>query len=185
VPPSLQQPIGLAFLALDQEGRDVLYSRPGPHHVKGDVAKATKAVRTAYDDLQAFRASHGLELPSSLPNIAKSLDKLCAELNVIADSTEALSIVHGCALGQESDSAETPLPNAIVHDMEATATCFRTMRYASPIEMSAALGEQQCQKIQEMVDRYETIASTILNKHKECVLIEQNPRVWLLSLIDP
>jgi hypothetical protein len=107
------------------------------------------------------------------------LDKLCAELNVIADSTEALSIVHGCALRQESDSAETRLSDAIVHDMEATAICFRTMKY---IEMPAALGERECQKIQEMVDRYETIVSTILNKHKECVRIESNRCVCLLLI---
>jgi hypothetical protein len=180
--PSLHQSGSVAFLALNHEGRDVLYSRPMHHHEEGDVAKATRAVRTACDGLQAFRASRRLQIPSSLPDIIIALDQLCAKLNVLTDSTEALSIFRACTLREESDSAETPLSDAIIHDMEAAARYFKAMTPEGPAELPVTLSEHECQKVKEMVHRYESIVSTMLSKHKECVQDEFTRCVCLLSI---
>jgi hypothetical protein len=139
------------------------------HHEEKDVAKTTRAVRTACDDIQAFRASRHMQVPSSLPDIIIALDQLCAKLNVLTDSTEALSIFHTCTLREEGDSAETLLSDVIIHDMEAAATYFRTMMPEGPTELPATLSEQECQKVEEMIHRYDSIVSTMLSKHKECV----------------
>jgi hypothetical protein len=179
--PSLHQSGSVAFLAFNHEGRDVLYSRPMHHHEEGDVAKATRAVRTACDDIQAFRASRHLQVPSSLHDIVIALDQLCAKLDVLSDSTEALSIFRACTLREESDYAETPLSDAIIHDMEAAATYFRTMMPEGPAELPVTWSEQECQKVKEMVHRYEAIVPTMLSKHKECVQDESND-ACLLSI---
>jgi hypothetical protein len=139
------------------------------HHEVGDVAKATRAVRTACDDIQAFRASRHLQVPSSLHDIVIALDQLCAKLDVLSDSTEALSIFRVCTLRHERNSVETALSDAIIHDMDAMATYFRTMMPEGAAELPVTMSEQECQKVKEMVHRYESIVSTMLSKHKECV----------------
>jgi hypothetical protein len=180
--PSLHQSGSVAFLALNHEGRDVLYSRPMHHHEEENIAKATRAVRTACDGLQAFRASRHLQIPSSLPDIVIALDQLCARLSVLTDSTEALSIFRAYTLREESGSAETSLSDAIIHDMEAAATCFKAMTPEGPTELPVTLSEQECQKVKEMVHRYESNVSTMLSKHKECVQDESNRCVCLLFI---
>jgi hypothetical protein len=172
-PPSRHQSGSVAFIALNHEDRDVLYSRPMHHHEEGDVVKATRAVRTARDGLQSFRATRHLT-PSSLPDIVVALDQLCAKLNFLADSTEALSIFRACTVREESDSVETSLFNAIIHDMKATAAYFTTETSKGPAETPATLSEQECRKVKDMVDRYVTIVSTMLGNPKECVRIESN-----------
>jgi hypothetical protein len=181
-PPSPPQSTSVLFLPLNREGRDVLYSRPMLRHEKGDIARATRAIRTAYDDLQASRASRHLQFQSSLPHIAKALNNLCAKLNVITDSIEALSIFCGCTLEQESNFVETPLSDAIVQDMEATATYFRAMKSVGITMIPAALRNQEYRNIKNMVDRYETAVSTILSKHIECVRDESTRCMWLLLI---
>jgi hypothetical protein len=139
-----------------------------PYHEKGDVLKATRAIRAACDDIQAFRAGRHLQFPSLLSDIVSALDQLSAELNVLTNTNEALSIFRAYTLKEESNYA---LSNAIVHVMEATATYFRTMTPEGPAELPAILSEQECRKVKEMVYRYVTTVSTILGSLKECVRI--------------
>jgi hypothetical protein len=156
------------------------------HHGEEDIAKATRAVHTARDGLQSFRASRHSQIPSLLPDIVIALDQLCANLSVLTDSSEALSIFRACTLREESDSVETPLSDAIIHDMEAAATYFRIMTPESPTELPtelpAALSEQECQKVKEMVHRYESIVSMMVSKHKECVRDKSTRCVCLLLI---
>jgi hypothetical protein len=152
------------------------------HHEEADIAKATRAVRTACDGLQSFRASRHLQIPSSLPDIIIALDQLCAKLNILADSTEALSIFRACTLREESDSVETSLSDAIIHDMKATAVYFRTETSEGSAETPVTLSEQECRKVKVMVYQYESIVSTMLSKHKECVQDESTQCVCLLSI---
>jgi hypothetical protein len=152
------------------------------HHKEEDVAKATRAVRTACDDIQAFRASRHSQLPSSLPDVVAALDQLCAKLEVITVSTKALSIFRACTLKGETDSVKTPLSDAIRHDMEAAATYFRTMTLEGPTELPFTLSEQECLKVKEMVHRYEPIVSTMLSKHTECVQDKSTRCVDLLLI---
>jgi hypothetical protein len=180
-PPSLHPSSRVAFIALNHQGRDVQYTRSIADHEEEDIAKAMRAVRTACDGLQSFRAIHHLQIPSSLPDIVIALDQLCAKLNVLTDSTEALSIFRACTFRVESDSVETPLSDAIIHDMEAVARYFRTMTPEDTAELPATLSEQECQKVKEMVHRYGSIVSTMLSKHKECVQDESTRCLCLLS----
>jgi hypothetical protein len=152
------------------------------HHEEADIAKATRAVRTACDGLQSFRASRHLQISSSLPDIIIALDQLCAKLNILADSTEALSIFRACTLREESDSVETSLSDAIIHDMKVTAVYFRTETSEGSAETPVTLSEHECQKVKEMVYQYESIVSTMLSKHKECVQDESTQCVCLLSI---
>jgi hypothetical protein len=169
-------------MTLNHQGQDIHYTRSMAHHEEADIAKATRAVCTACDGLQALRASRHLQIPSSLPDIITALDQLCAKLSVLTDSTEALSIFRACTLREESDSVETPLSDAIIHDMEAAATYFRTMTSGGPTELPVTLSEQECRKVKDMVDRYVTIVSTMLGNPKECVRIEST-RCPCFSLI--
>jgi hypothetical protein len=166
-----------ALLATSHDGPATLYSQPRPlavhavtsEHEEEDVARAIRAVRTAYDSLQALRTSGHSNIPSSLFNLDKTLDKLCGKLYVLADSTEALSIFRAYTLKGASNSVETSLSDAIVHDMEATATYFRAMR---PVGLTGTPGdwdEQKCQNIKAIIERYLPIVSTVLSKHQECV----------------
>jgi hypothetical protein len=182
VPPPLHPSRSVAFIALNHESRDVHYTQSMAHHEEEDIAKATRAVCTACDDVEAFRASRHLQIPSSLPDIVIALDQLCANLSVLADSTKALSIFRACTLREESDSVETPLSDAIIHDMEAAATYFKAMTPEGSIELPVTLSEQECQKVKEMVHRYESIVSTMLSKHKECVQDEFTGCVCLLLI---
>jgi hypothetical protein len=142
------------------------------HHEEKDISRATRAVRTAGDDLQLFRASRQLQLPLSLRNVAKALESLSTKLDVLAGLLEARSIFRGWTLNADINNVETPLSDAIVHDMEATATYFRAMMLEGSNEIPATVSEQECQNIKKMIDRYETVLSTILNRHEECVRVE-------------
>jgi hypothetical protein len=144
------------------------------HHEESDIAKATRAVRAACDDTQEFRASRHLQIPSSLHDIVIALDQLFTKLDVLSNSTEALSIFRACTLREESGSVETSLSDAIIHDMEAATTYFRTVTPEGPAELLVTLSEQECRKVKDMVDRYVTIVSTMLGNPKECVRIESN-----------
>jgi hypothetical protein len=137
-------------------------------HEEEDVARVIRAVRTAYDDLQALRASRHSNIPSSLSNVDKTLDKLYGKLNLLMGSTEALSIFRGCTVNVTSNSVVILLSGAIGNDMEATAKYLRNMTHVGPVSL---LGDvhRNCRKIQQMVDRYETVVSTVLSKHKEYV----------------
>jgi hypothetical protein len=181
-PPSLHPSRSVTFIALSHEGRDVHYTRPIAHHEEEDIAKASRAVRAACDGLQSFRASRHLQIPSSLPDILTALDQLCAKISVLTDSTEALSIFRACTLREDSDSFGTPLSDAIIHDMEAAATYFRTMMPEGPGELPVTLSEQECLKVKEMVHRYESIVSTMMSKHKECVRDKSIQCVCLLLI---
>jgi hypothetical protein len=152
------------------------------HREEADIAKATRAVRTACDGLQALRASRHLQVPSSLPDVVIALDQLCAKLDVLSDSTEAHSIFLACTLRQESDSVETPLSGAIIHDIQVAATYFKTMTPEGPAELPITLSKHECQKVKEMVHRYESIVATMLSKHKECVQDKLIRRVDLLLI---
>jgi hypothetical protein len=135
-------------------------------HEEQDVARVMRAVRTAYDDLQALRASRHSTIPSSLSDAEKALDKLCGKLNVLSDSPEAFSIFREYTVKQASNSVRTSLSDAIVHDMKAMATYFRAMK---PVGLKNDLDKGKCRSIKAIVDRYKTIVSTVLNKYKECV----------------
>jgi hypothetical protein len=141
-------------------------------HDEDNVARAVRAIRAAYDDLQAVRAIRHSKIPSSLSDADKVLDKLCGKLTALAESSEALSIFREYTLKEAYSSVETSLSDAIVHDMEATATYFRTMNLVGPAGVLGSVEEQKCQNIKVTVDRYETIVSTVLSKHRECVRIE-------------
>jgi hypothetical protein len=138
-------------------------------HGKEDITRAIKAVRTAYDDLQAFRGSRHSNIPSSLSSLDKTLDKLCGKLYVLADSTDALSIFRTYTPHESSNSVGSSLSDAIVHDMEATATYFRVMKTAGLTGTPGDLDEQKCQNIKAIINRYKTIVSAMLNRHRECV----------------
>jgi hypothetical protein len=138
-------------------------------HEEEDVARVMRAVRSAYDNLQALRASHSSNIPSSLSNVDKTLEKLYGRLNLLTGSTEALSIFRGCTVNVTSNSVEILLSGAIMNDMEATAKYLKNMTRVGLGNRSGDFHEQNCQKIQQTVDRYEMIVSTVLSKHKEYV----------------
>jgi hypothetical protein len=136
------------------------------YHEEDSVALAMRAVRTACEDLQALRASHHSNIPSSLSDAEKALDKLCSKLSVLNDSPEALSVFREYTVKVANSSVETSLSDAIVHDMEAMATYFRAMK---PVGLTNDLDKQKCRSTKAIVDRYKTIVSTVLRKYKECV----------------
>jgi hypothetical protein len=142
------------------------------NHEEEDVARAVKAVRAAYDALQALRASRHSKIPSSLYNAGATLNRVFCNLELLSESTEALSIFRAYTVKEASNSVGTSLADAIVHDMEETATCFETMKPVGPSKIPDDLDKQKCRNIKEMVDQYETIISMVLGKHKECVLNE-------------
>jgi hypothetical protein len=133
------------------------------------VTRATKAVRTAYDDLQALQTSHNSMIPLSLLVASTALDKLSCNLNLVAGSAEALAIFCSFSLKQTSVSPETLLSDALVHDMEAIARHFRLMTPATPLEMSSALDEEECGDIAGMVDRYDRTVFSVLVQRTACV----------------
>jgi hypothetical protein len=150
-------------------------------HEEEVVARVMRTVRSAYDNLQALRASHSSNIPSSLSNVDKTLDKIYGKINLLMGSTEALSIFCGCTVNVRSNSVEILLSRAIVDDMEATANYLRNMTGVGLASLSGGSHEQNCQRIQQMVDRYETIVSTVLNKCTECVHDEPTSCVYLVD----
>jgi hypothetical protein len=138
-------------------------------HEEQDVARAVRAVRAAYDALQALRQRRPSKIPSSLSNASAALNRVVGDLELLTNSAEALSIFRIYIVKKASNSVGTSLSDAIVDDMEATATYFRTMTPAGPSKIPGGLDKQKCRNIKEMVDQYETIVSMVLGKHKECV----------------
>jgi hypothetical protein len=136
------------------------------YYEEDSVARVMRAVRTACEDLQALRASCHSNIPSSLSDAEKAMDKLCSKLSVLNDSPEALSVFREYTVEEASNSVKTSLSGAIVHDMEAMATYFKAMK---PVGLTNDLDEQKCRSIKSIVDRYKTIISTVLSKNKECV----------------
>jgi hypothetical protein len=147
-------------------------------HEEEDVARAVRAVQTAYEDLQALRASRHSNIPSSLSDAEKALDKLCSKLSVLGGSPDVLSIFHEYTVKEVSNSVGTSLSDAIVHDMEAMATYFRAMK---PVGLTGDLDKGKCRSIKAIVDRYKTIVSTLLSKYKECV---QDESTQCMHLVD-
>jgi hypothetical protein len=170
-------------LAPSHDGQAAHQSRPAPpatHAVMSDqeeehVASAMRAVRTAYEDLQALRASRHLKIPSSLFDAEKAMDKLNGELSFLNNSPEALFIFRQYTVKEASSSVGTSLSDTMVHDMEAMATYFRAV---TPVGLANDLDEQKCRSIKATVDRYKTIVSTVLNKYKECVQNESARRMY-------
>jgi hypothetical protein len=136
---------------------------------EADVARADKAVRKAYDELQELRASCDSKIPSSLSNAGVALDQLLSNLNLLTESAEAASIFREFALKEASSSDGTTLSDAIVHDMEAITTHFSLMKPMGTSEKPNDLNKQECRDIEEMVDRYNKIISSVLTKHHVCV----------------
>jgi hypothetical protein len=139
------------------------------YHEEDDVARAMRAVRAAYDDLQAFRASRHSNIPSSLSNASAALNRISCNLELLTDSAEALSIFRVYIVKEAHNSVGTSLSDAIIHDMEETATYFRTMTPVGPSKILGGLDKQKCWNIKMMVVQYEMIVSMVLSKHKECV----------------
>jgi hypothetical protein len=150
-------------------------------HEEEEVARVMRTVRSAYDNLQALRASHPSNIPSSLSNVDKTLEKLYGKLNLLTGSTEALSIFCGYTVNVTGNSVEILLSRAIVNDMEATAKYLRNMTGVGLASLSGGSHEQNCQRIQQTVDRYETIVSTVLSKCTECVHDESTSCVYLAN----
>jgi hypothetical protein len=148
-------------------------------HEEEDVTRVMRAVGAAYHDLQALRASGHPNIPSSLFNLHTSLDKLGGRLNVLHDSPKALSIFRGYTMNMTGNSDEILLSGAIVNDMKATAKYLGDMTRVGLFNLPVDVHEQNCRKIQEMVHQYETIVSTVLSKHKECVHDEWTQCVYL------
>jgi hypothetical protein len=134
-----------------------------------DVAKAVRAVRAAYDALQGLRESRHSGIPSSLSNVSAALNRVYGDLELLTDSAEALSIFRVYIVKEATNSVGTSLSDAIVVDMEATVTYFRTMTPVGPSKILGGLDKQRCRNIKMMVDQYETIVCMVLGKHKECV----------------
>jgi hypothetical protein len=134
-----------------------------------DVAKAMQAVRKAYDDLQALRTRHNSTIPLALRVASTALDKLSCNLNLVAESAEALAVFRSFSPGETSISPGTSLSDTLVHDMEAMARHFRLMTPASPVETSGDLDERECQDIAGMVDRYDRTVFSVLVKRTACV----------------
>jgi hypothetical protein len=151
-------------------------------HEEEDVARVMRTIRAASNDLQALRASRHSNIPSSLSNLDKTLDKLYGKLYVLADSTDTLSIFRAYSLKEANNSVGTSLSDAIVHDMEATATYFRAMNLADHARIPGDLDEQKCQNIKAIIERYLTIVSTVLSKHKECVQGKTTRCMYLADL---
>jgi hypothetical protein len=172
--------INVASLAPNHDNQVTHHTQPNPlatnavmsDHEEEDVARVARAVRAAYDALQALRASRHLKIPSSLYNAGAALNRIFYNLEVLTESTEALSIFRAYTVKEASNSVGASLSDAIVHDMEETATCFEAMKLVGPSKISDDLDKQKCRNIMEMVDQYEAIVSMVLSKHKECVLNE-------------
>jgi hypothetical protein len=145
-----------------------------------DVAKAMKAVRKAYDDLQALRTSRNSMIPLSLLVASTALDKLLCNLNLVADSTEALAIFCAFSLKETSIPFGTLLSGALVHDMEAMARHFRLMTPANPLEIMDDFDEGECRDIAGMVNRYDRTVFSVLVQRPVCV---QDNR-WYIVLTD-
>jgi hypothetical protein len=167
----------VASLVPDYDSQAECRSQPAPlatHSVKSeheeeDVERAVKAVRAAYNALQTLRASRDSKIPSSLSNASAALNRVLGNLELLTDSTEALSIFRVYIVKEAHNSVGTSISDAIVDDMEETATYFRTMTPVGPSKAPGGLDKQRCQNIKMMADQYKTIVSMVLGKHKECV----------------
>jgi hypothetical protein len=135
---------------------------------EGQVMKVTKAVRGAYDDLRALRASHP-NIPLSLLVANNALDKLSSDLNLLATSEEALAIFCAFSVKDTSNSTGTMLSDALVHDMEAIATHLKSMMPSASAGTRGELEEQECLDIANMVDRYDRAVCSVLMRHSMCV----------------
>jgi hypothetical protein len=181
--------LSVASLASNYDGHAVRHSQPKPlathavmsEHEKEDVARAARAVRAAYDALQTLRESRHSRIPSSLSNASAALNRVFGNLELLTDSAEALSIFRVYIVKEAHNSVGTSLSDAIVHDMQATATYFRAMMPVGPSKILGGLDRQRCRNIKEMADQYETIVSMVLGKHKECVRDEST---WCVCLVD-
>jgi hypothetical protein len=183
-------PISAALVAPNHDGQVARCSQPTPppnhavmsDHEDDDVAKAMGAVQTAYSDLQALRTSRKSKMPPSLSDTDKVLLKIRDELDGLTDSTRSLSIFREYAMKEMGSSVETPLSDAIVHDMKAIAAYFRHIKHVDPTKRPDDLDEQKCGNIKDMVERYETVVSAVSNRHKTCV---RNESTQCMYLIDP
>jgi hypothetical protein len=137
-------------------------------HEDQDVIRAKKAVRAAYDDLQELRASRHSKIPVSLSHASAALDKLTHNLNLMT-SPEAITIFHGFVMKDPDSSIEIALCDVFVSDMEAVATHFRFMKPMGPTEIPDDLNEQECQKIEDLVVRYDIIVFSVLTRHNAYV----------------
>jgi hypothetical protein len=134
-----------------------------------DVVRAMKAVRKAYDDLQALRTRHKSTIPLTLLVASTALDKLSCNLNLVAGSTEALAVYRSFSLKETSISPGTSLADALVRDMEAMARHFRLMTPSNSMETSGHLDERECRDIAGMVDRYDRTVFSVLVQRTACV----------------
>jgi hypothetical protein len=108
-----------------------------------DIARAARAVGAAYDALQALRASRHSKIPSLLYNTGTALNRVFCNLELLTESTEALSIFRAYTVKEASNSVGTSLSDAIVRDMEETATCFDTMKTVGPSKIPDGLDKQK------------------------------------------
>jgi hypothetical protein len=129
-----------------------------------EVERAMRAVRKAYDDLQALRTSRDSMVSLSLLAANTGLDKLSCNLNLLVSSVEALTGFGACTLV----STGTSLSNALVHDMEAVARRFESMMPTGSAEELSDMHEQECKDIAEMVDGYDRTIFSVLIQRNVC-----------------
>jgi hypothetical protein len=134
-----------------------------------DVAWTMKAVRKAYDDLQALQTRYNSMIPLALLVASTALDKLSCNLNLVTGSAGALAMFRSFSLTETGISPAASLSDALVHDMEAIARHFRLMTPASPVETLGHLDKRECQDIAGMVDRYDRTVFSALVQRTACV----------------
>jgi hypothetical protein len=137
------------------------------------IMKVRKVVGGACNDLQALQDSHRPNIPPSLRMVYNSLDQLSFDLRKLADfdSDEALAIFCASAVKATDTSTETLLPDALVHDIEAMAMRLKSMMPSTSVGTPGELKEHECQDIADMVNRYDRMICSVIERHKTYVSV--------------
>jgi low affinity Fe/Cu permease len=140
-------------------------------HDAGSVVEPIRqVVRKAHDDFQALQTAVGrasMLMPLLVAGIA--LDKLLMTLDLLASSTsnfnnDLLYSVFDACVG-----TDIQLSHAIMRDVTAVAERLRLMTPTTSKDPMVTMEEHECQKIADMIDRYDKAISSVLVHHNSYV----------------
>jgi hypothetical protein len=129
--------------------------------------KAARAAHTAYGLLYSAVGS-GSIVPS-LAGVGVDLDHLSITLDLLSESTTAISSDLAHAVFETQISAGVQLSGAIVQDLDTIAGRLRSMMLSRLSELEETMHEQECRAISEMLRRYNRAVSAVLRHHELCV----------------
>jgi hypothetical protein len=133
------------------------------------IRQAVQKAHNTFLALQTVVGDRQAPMPMPLLFAGTALDKLLMTLDFVCNSTSDVNYALLYSVFDARVGTDIQLSHAILHDMKAVAERLSLMAPSNLAEPMMTPGDQDCQNIANVVDRYDRAISTILIHYNSCV----------------